>query len=815
MHDQPPQLPRATYRLQLTPEFGFDSACGVLPYLARLGVSHVYLSPCLLARDGSQHGYDGVDPTRLDTARGGEAAFERLLAGARAAGLGVVVDVVPNHLAASEQNPWWHDVLANGPESPFAHHFDIDWHVDDEELRGRVLLPILGRPLPHAVDDGAVRAGITPGGTPCLLVHDRSLPLSPASVAAGLHRAGDVHALLAAQHYVLEFWRDGLTRLNWRRFFDVTELVGVRVERDEVFDDMHRRLLQYVADGRVQGLRIDHPDGLRDPAGYARRLRAAAPSAWIVVEKILATDEALPADWPVHGTTGYDFLANASGLFVDPRANRPLAELCREFTGRCQPFAELRRDKERLALRELFPAEMARITAIAARALGPGAPPDARLRAVVEALVVAMPIYRTYVPERGTASAQDRRWLDAALVEAASVAMDMAEANALRRLHALATGDETGGDAGAEWRARLQQLTGPVVAKGHEDTALYCDRRLVCLNEVGSDPGLFGSSRREFFGLCERLHASWPATMTTLSTHDTKRSADVRMRIATLGECVEEWGSAVRRWRQRAARHRAAPSLPLPGAEYLLYQTLIGCWPAAPERVVGYMQKAAREAKLRTSWLDPDPDYERALTTFVRSVLDDRELLEDVEAFVARLLPAAHVHGLSLQLLQLTAVGVPDVYQGCEAWSESLTDPDNRRPVDFAALAAQLEHTTPLGPAAALAGDIGVAKQWLVHRVLGLRRDRPQAFGADAPPERLAVSGPDERCAVAFARGGEIAVVAPRFVLATGGRPATLDFTVALPAGRWRSGWDGAPVGVRPNAAELFEHFPVALLVSG
>lgn len=812
----PSSLPRATYRLQITREFGFDAARALLPYLARLGISHVYLSPCLQATPGSTHGYDVLDPGRIDEERGGEAAFERLLAAAREQGLGVVLDIVPNHVAANEQNPWWRDVLTHGRQSRYAEHFDVDWQVDDPELRGRVLLPILGAPLGEVLAEGHVRVVDADGGDagerrPRLGVYDRDLPLCPDSIARGLHRQDDLRPLLRAQHYVLAFWREGLQRLNWRRFFDVSELVGVRVEHEPVFLDVHARALDLVQRGLVQGLRVDHPDGLRDPAGYAQRLRRAAPDAWLVVEKILEPGEALPP-WPVHGTTGYDFLAAASGLFVDRDGEHRLCEIVREITGSCPPFERLRRDKKTLAIRELFVAETERAAALLGGVLGSAAPSPDVLRRAIEAMAVSMPVYRTYVPEHGKATAQDRHWLEEARDRAARDE-PRPDADVLQRLVAVLSGDDPGGFAGPELRARFQQLTGPAMAKGLEDTALYCDRRLASLNEVGGDPTRFGTSREQFHELCEALQDDWPFTMTALSTHDTKRSADVRLRIATLSEVADRWAGEVWHWRELAMRHRPARDLPLPGAEYLLFQTLVGCWPAEPDRIVDYLRKAAREAKLRTSWLDPDPEYERSLETFARALLDDRELTARIDAFVGTIVPAARVHGLGLLLLHLTAVGVPDVYQGCEVVRESLTDPDNRRPVDFERRRALLARVEDMGAGEALATGDDAARLWLLHRVLGLRRTRAASFGADAPHVPLPITGEGERHAIAYARGDDLAVVVPRFLLRAQRRAPK--FRVALPGDGWRSAWDGSKVGAEPDGDTLFAHFPVALLVRG
>jgi (1->4)-alpha-D-glucan 1-alpha-D-glucosylmutase len=608
---------RCTYRVQLTPELGFRRVREVvLPYLRDLGVSHLYLSPVLQARAGSTHGYDVVDPTRVSTELGGEEELRALCDAARAGGLGTILDVVPNHMAASEEeNRLWRD-----PELR-ARFFDWDpesgWH---------------------------------------------------------------------------------------RRFFDVGELAGVRVEDPEVFEATHGKVLGLLAEGLVDGLRIDHPDGLANPREYLERLRArGAERIW--VEKILEPGEPLRADWPVQGTTGYEFANDVTALFVDPAGEEPLTDLYAELTGERRPFAEVAQEAKLEVARTTFAQEFERLRTLQ--------PFDG-----LEEAAAALSVYRTYV-ERERVDEEDRK--------ACEVLPE--------RLRRVVLGFEH-----PEFVTRWQQTTGPVMAKGIEDTALYRWFRLTALNEVGGNPDRFSLSPDDFHrAALERLERH-PHTLLASQTHDTKRAGDVRARIGALAALHEEWAERVRRWRALTG------GMDDPNEEYLLWQTLIGAWPIVPGRLELYLEKALREAKRTTSWIDPDETHERRVKDFVRSLYSNQELLDDFEPFAARVAQAGEHASLGALLLRLTSPGLPDLYQGDALWSLNLVDPDNRRPIDWTTQAAVLREAAPTHR---------TLKAHLLRRVLHLRMEQPAAFAGGYEPLDL---GPDR---VGFVRGGAIRVVVP------------------------------------------------------
>ncbi|MBA3268569.1 MAG: malto-oligosyltrehalose synthase [Acidimicrobiia bacterium] len=629
-------------------------------------------------------------------------------------------------------------------------------------------------------------------------------------------------ALLSRQSYRLAYWRVASEELDYRRFFDISTLVGLRMELPHVFDETHELLLRLVADGTVTGLRIDHPDGLRDPEGYLRRLFEAAGGVWVVVEKILEPGEELPPTWPVAGTTGYDFLNLVGGLFVDPAGEEPLTELHTRFTGAPETYADVVREKKHLVMREALAADLGRVIELAVAVCdGHRHYCDytrSEVAGAVAELVACFPVYRTYV----------RPGQPVTDVDVAHVMMAAEDARERRAdldpdLFAF-LGDvlllRVSGHTEEELAGRFQQLTGPVMAKGVEDTAFYCWRRLVSLNEVGGDPGRFGTGVDEFHLANRRAADAWPTGLSALSTHDTKRSADVRARIGLLSEIPDQWALAVRRWSAMNEVHKTA-GLPDRGAEYLLYQVLVGAWPLPADRAVAYMEKASREAKEHTSWTRPDAAYDEALASFVRAVVDDPGFSADLAAFVSPLVGPGRVTSLAQVLLTVTSPGVPDVYQGSELWDLSLVDPDNRRPVDYEARRRLLEKVASAGPAEvwpSTPDDEGAAKLWLIRRTLDVRRARGSAFAAGSSYDRLTVTGENAVHAVAYCRGdqvrgGQVAVVVPRLVVGLGG--AWGDTAVSLPGGRWTDVLGGAVVdGGEVALTTLLDRFPVALLVS-
>jgi (1->4)-alpha-D-glucan 1-alpha-D-glucosylmutase len=807
--------PVSTYRLQLQPGFGFADAGAIADYLAALGVTHAYLSPILQAAPGSRHGYDVVDHSRVSADLGGEAAFRAMVGRFRRHGLGVIVDVVPNHMAIpvpeSLNRQLW-SVLREGTGSPCAHWFDVDWAAQD----GRLLLPILAGPAADCLGDITV---CTSGEEPVLRYLDHALPVRPGT--AGLPLAD----LLGAQHYRLTDWRDAATELNWRRFFDVTSLIAVRVEDPGVFAATHRVLLRLAAEGLIDGLRVDHPDGLADPRGYLERLAAETGGAWVVTEKILSGDEKLPAGWACAGTTGYDTLAVAGGLFVDPAGAAPLTEEYQRLTGGPDEFAPVAEAAKREEAGGPLTAEVSRLARLLARAGAPAldalAPAD--LSTVLTELLAAFPVYRAYVVPGEP------------VTPAAAAVVAQAAASARHRLpgrlHAglaavcdLVLGRGAGGSAQHQLIVLFQQTCGPVMAKGVEDTAFYRWTRLIALNEVGGDPDRFGMTPGEFHGFAGYLARHWPATMTTLATHDTKRGEDVRARLAVLAESARAWRPQVERWHDRAVWLSGGRS-PEPHIEYLLWQTLVGAWPIGGDRLAAYLRKAMREAKTMTSWTEPDIGYESLVLGFAGKVLRDDKLSGWITSFVAGLAGDARVNSLGAKLVQLTMPGVPDTYQGCELAAFSLVDPDNRRPVDFARrrrLLATLDGAPPApGPAAAAAAGLDADKLLVTSAALRLRREHPGWFAGDYRP--LDAEGQAAGHAVSFLRGpsaagsgGPAVTVATRLPGGLRRRGGWADTVLPLPAGPWRDVLTGAThAGPRPLLSDLTKRLPVALLVPG
>jgi (1->4)-alpha-D-glucan 1-alpha-D-glucosylmutase len=874
--------PRATYRVQLHAGFGFDDVAAIAPYLADLGVSHVYCSPYLQAVAGSTHGYDVVDHRSLNPELGGDEAFERMTRALAAHGLSQVLDIVPNHMAtAGRANAWWWDVLENGPSSRYAATFDIDW--SDERGGPRVLLPVLGDQYGRVLEAGDLRL-VREGGSFVVRYHEHAAPVSPrtvdlllggaaarcgsdelATLAGALgrlppptatdrssvrqqHRDKEVlrsllerllreqpgvaaavdtmvaevnaepdalDALLARQNYRVAFWRVATEEVDYRRFFDISTLVGLRMEQPHVFDETHELVLRLVAEGTVTGLRVDHPDGLRDPEGYLRRLYEATAGTWVVVEKILEPGEELPPSWPVAGTTGYDFLNLVGGLFVDPAGEAPLTELHARFTGTSADYHDLRREKKHLVMRQSLAADVHRVTdlavAVCERHRRHRDHTRSDLDGALRELVACFPVYRTYLHPGRPPTDTDVAHVVVAAEDAVRRRPDLdptlfeflADVLLLR----------APGQVEEELALRFQQLTGPVMAKGAEDTAFYCYRRLVSLNEVGGDPARFGTSPDDLHRANRGAAEAWPSTLLTLSTHDTKRSGDTRARIGLLSEVPDQWALAVRRWSSLNEVHKV-DGWPDRGAEYLLYQALVGAWPISTERAVAYLEKATKEAKEHTSWIDPDPAYDAAVRAFVTSVLDDDAFVADLASFVGPLVEPGRVTSLAQTLLTLTAPGCPDLYQGTELWDLSLVDPDNRRPVDYDARRSLLDKVAGAGP-----GDVwdwaddGAPKLWLVHRALAVRRAEAPAFAAGAPYVALPARGDRAAHAVAYTRGDQVAVVVPRLVVGLDGEWG--DTTVELPPGRWTDVLGGAQVDGGPvGLAGLLARFPVALLVA-
>jgi (1->4)-alpha-D-glucan 1-alpha-D-glucosylmutase len=816
-------VPVSTYRLQLGPELTLDDAAERVPYLATLGVTHLYLSPVLRAAPGSTHGYDVVDHDEISPVIGGLPALRRLADTAHAAGLGLVLDIVPNHMAVP--TPVWHNralwsVLADGPDSPFAAWFDVDWSAGD----GAVLMPVLADRIGAVLarDELTLDEIVVPrtGEAPRTVLRyaDHVFPVRPGTEHLPLAE------LLERQHYRLAYWRVADEELNYRRFFDVGTLVAIRVEDPVVFDATHALVLGLVADGTLDGLRIDHPDGLTDPAGYLTRLRERTDGAWVVVEKILEGDEELPTDWETAGTTGYEALWRVQQTFIDPGGAAVLGAVMHRLTGDTSDALPAIVDS---AKREMVDgalyAEVHRLTELAAGICRD----DLRLRdhtwrsvhdCLVE-LLVAFDRYRAYVVPGDPLPTLSVEVLESAARIAAD-RLPPERAATMSVLVDLLLGREAG-SAGRtrsllrdELVVRFQQTCGAVMAKGVEDTAFYRWTHLVGLCEVGGEPARFALTPTELSSWAVRQQAQAPLGMTTLSTHDTKRSEDTRTRIGVLSEAAVEWSTLVDRLRATSASYRSAL---LDGrTENLLWQTLAGTWtpdgPLSEERLTEYLTKAIREAKSRTTWTEPDATYEAAVLATARRVLGDDRAADLFAAWELRTRAAVRAATLGTKLVQLTLPGVADVYQGTEVPAVALVDPDNRRAVDVVPLAARLVRLDEgAGPR-----DLADEKLLVTSRALRTRRDLTEAFiGPEAGFRPLAHSSGH---ALSYARtvAGEAAVVvvATRLAITLDRLGGWADHTVALPEGEWHDVLTNRPVvGGVQEIAPLLDRLPVALLV--
>jgi (1->4)-alpha-D-glucan 1-alpha-D-glucosylmutase len=787
-----PTTPVSTYRLQLHGEFGFQEAVRVVPYLASLGVSHLYLSPILEATAGSQHGYDVIDHDRVSSALGGEDALVRLAEIAHEHGMGIVVDVVPNHMAlpAPEylNRPLWR-VLREGRNAPTAHWFDVDWEHTD----GRFPLPLLGDALDDVLRAGELTLG-EHASEPILRYHDHAFPVAPGT------GGGDVAEVLSRQHYLLASWRDKDDLLAYRRFFDVDTLVAIRVEDEEVFAATHARLLDLRRRGVVDGFRIDHPDGLADPEGYLERLCDATGGAWVVVEKILEGEENLPKSWSCAGTTGYDALRAVQQALVPP-TSAELDEVWNDAVGSPADLAAVQRRAKREVVADILQPELRRLTRVAVEAAadaGEVVEPDRVAEALAE-LLVQMDAYRAYVRPGQPVPDESAERLDAAVERAHVARTDLtAELVLLERLLLDAA---TTSEAGRDLVVRFQQTCGPVMAKGVEDTTFYRWHALVALDEVGGDPGLLEDpSVVALHAWARRQAERHPAGMTTLSTHDTKRSEDVRARLLAAAGDPPAWRAA---WRPvLAAADRLGVDRP---TAYLVLQTLVGAWPIEPDRLRDYLVKATREAKWRTTWIDPAEDYEALVVHLATSALDDVALRDAVTGLVDSSAAAARSTMLSAKLLQLTLPGVPDVYQGCEAVDLSLVDPDNRRPVDFDDLAARLTRLDGGGTPR----DLDDEKLLVTSRALRLRRRMPEFF-VGGTYEPLRGTGPH---LIGFVRGDHLVSLATRWPTRLAAAGGWGEAVVPLPPGVWSDVLTGRPVDGGPQpVARVLADLPVALL---
>lgn len=769
------KTPISTYRLQIRSGFTLQDAAAQVPYLKSLGVDWIYLSPILTAEKGSDHGYDVTDPSAVDPDRGGPEGLAAVSRAAREAGMGVLVDIVPNHVgvAIPVQNPWWWSLLKEGRQSPYAPAFDVDWDFGG----GRIRIPVLGED--SDVDALEVRDGE-------LRYYDHRFPLAEGTYTEG----DDPRAVHDRQHYELVGWRRADNELNYRRFFAVNTLAGIKVEDPKVFDEAHEEIVRWFREDLVDGLRIDHPDGLADPGGYLHRLRNATGGAYLLIEKILEPGEELPAGFETEGTTGYDALADVDRLFVDPAGQAGLDALDASLRdGRVPDYEDMIRGTKRRITDGILHSEMLRLARLVPADAGLGV--DAAADALSE-IIAAFPVYRSYLPEG-----------EDVLKEACDLAVERRPElkAAVRTLLPLLL--KAGPDAGEELGRRFQQTSGMVMAKGVEDTAFFRYTRLGTLTEVGADPTEFAVSVDDFHARMARRQERLPLSMTTLSTHDTKRSEDTRARITVLAECPAEWNASLGRLQQLAP----LPDGPLAN---LLWQAIAGVWPADRDRLQSYAQKAAREAGNTTDWLDPNEEFEVKLTAAVDAAFDNPAVRAELDSLVEWLDPRGAVNALGAKLVQLTMPGVPDVYQGTEFWDRSLTDPDNRRPFDFGARRAALTRLD--------AGELpdsyrdDDAKLLVTSRALRLRRDRQDLFTGYTP---LQATGHAAGHVVAFDRGQDapgavtVATRLPHGLEQRGGwQDTALELAVAMTDQLTGRSFEPGSVAV----GDLLRHFPVALL---
>ncbi|MGE3076387.1 MAG: malto-oligosyltrehalose synthase [Dehalococcoidia bacterium] len=896
----PVEPPVATYRLQLHPGFGFEAAAAAVPYLGRLGISHLYLSPIWAATPGSTHGYDVIDHARINEELGGLAGFYVLAQAARDNGMQVILDIVPNHVGIAH-HPWWRDVLRYGPNSQFAPYFDIDWEGQPQQAAGVLVYPVLGQPFGSALEAGELTLEYD-GAEIVVRYYDRTFPVAPKLYAStlGLPPLGEdpepvrevianlealvtaspqsaeillgrlaetlahspdlmewvqtriasyngaagvpdsfnqLEVLLQQQPYRLAYWRVSAEEINYRRFFDINDLAAVRIEHEPAFEATHSLVRELVAGGLVSGLRVDHVDGLYDPAGYLARLAgfAGEPSIW--VEKILAPGEELPPHWPIDGTSGYEFLATAGGLFVDASAEQAFTAIYEDFIGAHANFEDISFAARRRVAGRSFAGEV-NVLALnlyrlaqerrLARDNTLGA-----LREAIAALLASMPIYRTYL-EHDEPMPEDSHVIGEAATEAlrrdpnvTSEAMrfltqvlrleleEPSEEERLRWLH---------------FRRRFQQLSGPVMAKGVEDTSFFRYHRLLALNEVGDHPAHFGVRAEDAHAWFAKRAEKWPRALSASTTHDTKRSEDARMRLAALTANPRAWHREVRSWARANRRYIATTEgseVPDRNSEYYFYQTLVASWEGPPnkgyiERLEAHMIKASREAKVHTAWTRVDEAYEATLSGFVRAVLDRRRsasFLKRVNDFVARIEPFARMNALGLLALKATAPGIPDFYQGSEFALHTLTDPDNRRDIDF----DSAEQRLPSQGAMPAATDTA-AKPWLTRRLLGLRQQLARHF-SEGSYRPVDVCGTAGGSFFAFLRESSVArtvtviLYRPGEALGADGEISAdvLEGTsIELPGGgpwsEWLSGRgiDGPTVELANYAA----NFPIAVFVA-
>ncbi|MGD6933043.1 MAG: malto-oligosyltrehalose synthase [Candidatus Bathyarchaeia archaeon] len=842
--------PLATYRIQLNREFGFCDMKRAVPYLAKLGVSHIYASPIFKARAGSLHGYDIVDPTTISEELGGKGAFEELKREAANHGLGWLQDIVPNHAAYSLENKRVYDLLQNGSDSRYCRFFDVNWNHPSPKLNGRILVPFLAKELAECINQKEI-----------VLVHDGSFkirynniefPVNSRSTKE-LSRGDNVRKkvnqinknpkrleeLLSKQFYTLMFWRDAFREINYRRFFDILDLIGLRMEEPDAFEETHKLIFDLLRAGKIDGLRVDHIDGLYNPDEYLQSLRQHAPKVYVIVEKILTDTENLPESWPIQGSTGYDFINQANGLFVKQSNEALIDGIYKRFTGNPQTFDESLFECKNRVIDDYFLGDISNLSRLilqTANKLGQKEFDPNQMPAAIATLVACFPVYRTYLTPKNP---KDKKgYFQAALKQAKQRKPEYTkEVDAIESLLNQCTVNATV----LETLMRLQQFTGAVMAKGLEDTTFYRYCRFLALNEVGGNPAKFGVSTDEFHKFNVLRQQQEPLTLNASSTHDTKRGEDVRARLNVLSEIPDELERHLYKWTEINVKHKTRINdelAPDRNEDYMIYQTILGSYPFEPsevaeftQRTAAYVAKALREAKTHTSWLNPNIKYENAAVQFTHQILTDHNFLEDFLPFQHQVANYGFFNTLSQTLLKITCPGVPDFYQGAELWNLSMVDPDNRRKVDYIKRERFLEEVSKVSSSGLkrLLEDFtsGKAKLYLIFKALQVRHKLKALFeeGTYVP---LMVEGDLREHVFAFMRkkqGSFMVVVIPRFLvelLKTSGTWGVdwKDTTIKLPPdspSTWKETFTGSNIHVSTtlSLSEVLEAFPVALLIGG
>lgn len=876
--------PRSTYRIQFNKNFRFSDAIDALDYLQELGISHLYASPYFQSIKDSMHGYDVVDPGKIDNQIGGENEHSRLVLELQKRDMSHILDIVPNHMSiAGIDNHWWWDVLENGPISKYAHYFDVDWDPPESFVSNKVLLPVLGDHYCYTIENQELKIKreqehffltyydhkfpVGPRSLPMILneAAQRSdndelafisnslerLPLSTCTDLKQIERrdkylkviqryldnilnrlpelavlidqiieefnsTGDlIHEFHEAQNYKLAFWKVSRHDSGYRRFFDVNSLVALRMEDDDVFTDCHRLALNLYQTGKVDGFRIDHIDGLLDPEKYLNKIRSRCPDALILAEKILEREEDFHANWNIDGTTGYEFMNEVLGLFIDPKSKNNFENFYHKFTGLEDRFEPLKYKKKNEAIRKLFIGDVHRLTELLAsvsqsnRHYRDFTKTDFT-RALIE-IMTNFPVYRTYIrAETSSIDDVDRKIIENVIAKSQEnlTGIDKGVFGFIKKVLLC----EVTGETESEFVMRFQQTTGPIMAKGVEDTLFYCYNNFIALNEVGGTPEFFGRTIDSFHQRMLDTHSKFPNSLLATSTHDTKRSEDVRMRLAVLSEIPSKWTSSVSKWSKEITPRRKEALIDR-NTEYLIFQTMVGAWPISIDRITEYMTKASRESKIFTSWIKPNEEYEKKQNQFIQNCYNNEYLIEEIKNLVSQIDRPGKINSLAQTLLKVTAPGIPDIYQGCDLWDYSLVDPDNRREVDYKLRSKLVEKISQASQEELNCLDeTGLSKLFVIVRALKYRKEFPEIFTQNSDYIPLFAHGKYSENVLSYQRGDQVIVIIPRISSNISKWKQT---TIKIPQGNWKNLLSNNNKFYKDSIDlnEIFSEFPVAMLI--